>query len=305
MTTYCLTAGPLPQGTADRAVRMIENTAGAEPLALSMSDRGEQGWELAVHYDGATKAGRAAAMLRALAIPERFILIAPLPDIDWVRSSLEGLPPVTAGRFLVRGSHDRFIGQGRLTAIEIDAATAFGTGHHATTRGCLLALDRILKNTSPRHGLDIGCGSGILAIALARAVRRPVLAADGDAEAVRVTVDNSRRNGVGRLVHAVAACDAIHPAIAAAAPFDVIFANILARPLVTLAPHIGRLAAASGAVLLSGLYGDQDRWIEARYRLAGFRPLFRIPLEGWSTLVLSRASSPSSLRKAREQHHVR
>ena len=197
---------------------------------------------------------------------------------------------MTAGRFLVRGSHDRTIGQERSTSIEVDAATAFGTGHHATTRGCLLALDRILKRARPRCGLDIGCGSGVLAIAFARATRQPVFATDLDPEAVRVTVENARRNGVGGLVRAVAASDAIHPAIAAAAPFDIVFANILARPLALLAPSIGRLAGASGTAVLSGLYGDQGRSVEARYRLAGFRPLFRISMEGWSTLALSRLS---------------
>ena len=288
MTNYCLTIGPLPRSIAEAAASLIEATPDAKPLALSIADREERGWEMQAHYGCMAGAARAASVLRAMAIAEPAIAIAPLPDIDWVKRSLEGLPPVTVGQFFVRGSHHRALGPQRSTSIEIDAGTAFGTGHHATTQGCLLALDRLLKHGEPRRALDIGCGSGILAIAFARATRRPALATDIDPEAVHVTADNARRNGVGGLVRAVLASGAACPAVGAQAPFDIIFANILARPLVTLAPRIGRLAVKGGVVVLSGLYGDQRRWVEASYRLAGFRPSFRLCFEDWSTLVLTR-----------------
>ncbi|MDP9137270.1 MAG: 50S ribosomal protein L11 methyltransferase [Pseudomonadota bacterium] len=287
MTIYCLTIAPLPEALAEETSRLLENIADHRPVALSITVGDGGGWEVSAHYAGMVSANFAAAALRSLSTGEATIAIAPLPEIDWVRRSLDGLGPVTAGRFFLHGSHHRLRRTRPLASLEIDAGTAFGTGHHATTRGCLLALDRLLKRGEPRSALDIGCGTGVLAIAFARATRRPALATDIDPEAVRVTTDNARRNQVGDLVRAV--MGTTHRVIMAGTPYDIIFANILARPLVTLAPAIARLAGTGGTVVLSGLYGDQDRRVEASYRLVGFRRAFRIRLDDWSTLVLSRS----------------
>lgn len=285
MTIYCLTLAPLPRSRADAAAALIENAADLKPLALALTDCGHGRWEVEAQYSSSDAANRAVSALRVL-VCEHAIAVSALPDIDWVKRSLEGLGPVTAGRFFVHGSHHRSLGHHRSTAIEIDAATAFGTGHHPTTRGCLLALDRILKRRRPRCALDIGCGTGVLAIAFARATRRPALACDIDPEAMRVTIDNARRNGVGGLMRTVLSRGAAHGAIADEAPFDLVFANILARPLAALAPGIANLTDAGGTVVLSGLYGGQERGIESVYRLAGLDLSFRLCLEGWCTLVL-------------------
>ena len=214
--------------------------------------------------------------------------IEALADIDWVRRSLEGLGPVEAGRFFLHGAHDRHRRPAGGIAIEVDAGTAFGTGHHGSTRGCLLALDKLLRRVRPHRILDVGCGTGVLAIAAARALKVPAIASDIDPEAVRVAADNARRNGASALVRAVTATGLAAPLIRAAAPYDLIFANILARPLVALAPAIASATAAHGHVILAGLTRDQERQVLAAYRARGLVPAFRIRLEHWSTLVLRR-----------------
>jgi ribosomal protein L11 methyltransferase len=215
-------------------------------------------------------------------------VIAPLPQRDWVRQSLEGLAPVAAGRFFLHGAHDRARRRAGGLSLEIDAGTAFGTGHHGTTEGCLVALDRLLKRRTPRRILDVGCGTGVLAIAAARATLRPALASDIDPEAVRVTLENARLNGVKPRIRSVVAAGLGHPVIAAGAPYDLIFANILARPLVALATGLARVLAPGGHLILSGLTLDQSRWIEATYRARGLALAARIRRGNWVSLVLTR-----------------
>ena len=162
-----------------------------------------------------------------------------LPDIDWVARSLEGLKPVRAGRFFVHGAHDRTLSHVGSIAIEIEAGLAFGTGHHGTTAGCLEMIDRVVRRERPRNALDLGAGSAVLAIAVAKLGRIPVLATDIDPVAIRVARQNVRLNGASAYVQAVTATGFHHPAFAANAPFDLIVANILARPLMQLAPEHG------------------------------------------------------------------
>ena len=209
-------------------------------------------------------------MARA-ALAQRKAVITAVPNHDWVRQSLEGLPPVTAGRFFLHGSHDRCRRRAGGISLEIDAGTAFGTGHHGTTEGCLMALDHIIKKRRPRRILDVGCGTGVLAIAAARATRAKALASDIDPEAVRVTRHNARTNGVSPAIAAITAAGLNHPRLVATAPYDLIFANILARPLVSLAQGLSLILASGGALVLSGLTLDQCRWILAAYRNRGLR----------------------------------
>ena len=207
---------------------------------------------------------------------------------DWVAESLAGLKPVAAGRFIVHGAHDRGAVAGSRIGIEIEAALAFGTGHHGTTRGCLLALDWLCRTGGTRkpHILDLGTGSGVLAIAAARALQARVLATDIDAVAVRAARDNARRNRAGGLVRVIVANGLAAPAIRTQAPFDLVFANILLEPLQRLAAPLTKAVAPRGRVVLSGLLAAQANAALAAYH--AFRLERRIALDGWTTLVLGR-----------------
>src|SRR5215207_11513890 len=165
---------------------------------------------------------------------------------DWVAASLEGLQPVRAGRFLVYGSHDRRIVRANDWALEIEAALAFGTGHHGTTRGCLLALADELKRRRPRRVLDVGTGTGILALAAAKALKHPIVAGDIDPEAVRVARDNARLNAVAPHLRFYTAPGVRHALARRRRRFDLVFANILARPLRRLAPALSAVLARRG-----------------------------------------------------------
>jgi ribosomal protein L11 methyltransferase len=218
---------------------------------------------------------------------------------DWIATSLAGLKPVTAGRFTVHGEHDRARVAANHIGIEIEAALAFGTGHHGTTRGCLLALDGIVKRRAPtptlprRQGremrvLDIGTGTGVLAIAAAKASRCRVLASDIDPQAVTIARANARLNGVAPWVTCLHAAGLADHRIHARAPFDLVFANILLPPLKRLAAPLARLAAPGAHVVLSGLLATQENAALAAYRPHGLRLIRRIPLDEWVTLVLAR-----------------
>jgi ribosomal protein L11 methyltransferase len=205
---------------------------------------------------------------------------------DWVAASLEGLSPVPAGRFTVHGSHDRARIPANTIAIEIEAALAFGTGHHGTTRGCLLALDDLLKRRRPRRPLDLGTGTGVLAIAAARALRRKVVASDIDPQAVATARNNVRHNRAGAYVAPVVARGTTSPSIRAGAPYDLVFANILVGPLVRLAAPMARLLAPGATVILSGLLHVHANAALAAYRHQGLRLVSRYRLDEWTTLVL-------------------
>jgi ribosomal protein L11 methyltransferase len=205
---------------------------------------------------------------------------------DWVKASLEDLVPVPAGRFVVHGQHDRERIAPNKLGIEIEAALAFGTGHHGTTRGCLLLLDHVLKAWRPRRVLDLGTGTGVLAIAAAKALHQKVLASDIDPPSVQVARENARLNGSGHLVQAIRATGFAAPQFVAAAPFDLVLANILANPLRQLASPMVRHLAPSALVILSGLLTHQAPGVIAAYRARGLVPVRHLRIEGWSSLLL-------------------
>ncbi len=248
-------------------------------------------WQVAVHFGtkpdldnlrGLVAAGSDAKLARSLVVEK-------LPARDWVKASLEGLPPVGAGRFWVHGAHHRAERPQQKVGIEIEAATAFGTGHHATTRGCLIALDGLAWRR-PRHVLDIGTGSGVLAIAAAKRMRVPVLATDIDQQSVRVARDNARHNGVGNLVEAVHAAGLNAPQVVARGPFDLVLANILLRPLQRLAAPVARSLWPNARVVLSGVLATQADAAVSAYRSQGMMLERRIAIDEWMTLVMVAAS---------------
>jgi len=229
------------------------------------------------------------------------------PEVNWVAKSLEGLAPVIAGGFYVYGSHEAAPPPGGLTAIKIDAAQAFGTGHHETTTGCLEAIERVLKRQRPRLPLDIGTGTGVLAIALAKRLRLPVIASDIDPVAVATAAANARDNGVGNFIIPVEAAGLGAPVIRRNAPYDLIVANILAGPLVALAPAIGRAAQTGAPVILSGILNTQAARVVAAYGQAGMVLRRRLIRGEWTTLILEKTAakrkSPAPVRGLRSSLH--
>ncbi len=207
---------------------------------------------------------------------------------DWVANALAGLQPVRAGRFLVHGAHDRARVRANDVAIEIEAGLAFGTGHHGTTRGCLLHFDRLLKRRRPHAVLDVGCGAGVLAIAAAKVLRRKVWLGDIDPIAVEVGNANAWLNGVGELCRAVVSRGVENLALRNGAPYDVVFANILARPLKLLSPSLAAVIAPDGDAIVSGLLVVDVPGVLASWRAQGFFLADRIDLQGWSSLRLRR-----------------
>ncbi|MDP4024244.1 50S ribosomal protein L11 methyltransferase [Methylobacterium sp. NEAU 140] len=215
---------------------------------------------------------------------------------DWVRASLEGLKPVRAGRFVIHGSHDRAAVRANDLAIEIEAALAFGTGHHGTTLGCLRALVGELKRGRPARVLDVGTGTGILAFAAAKALRAPVIAGDLDREAVRTARENARANGLAPYLKLYEGPGVRHAMAARPRRFDLVFANILAKPLRLLAPSLSGVVAGGGVLVLSGLIARDVPGVLSAYRHQGFALVRRGTIEGWVHLVLRRGGAAARPR---------
>ncbi len=210
---------------------------------------------------------------------------------DWIATSLEGLEAVREGRFVIHGSHGRHRVEVGDIGIEIEAALAFGTGHHGTTRGCLGAFHSVARRRRPRRILDVGTGTGVLAIAAARRLRCAVASGDIDPVAVAAARDNAWRNRAGRYVRPVRAVGVSHRLLQERAPYDLVFANILARPLRTLAPAIRRIVSPGAELILSGLLAGDVAGVVSAYRRQGFVLTRRRDLEGWATLMMQRPFS--------------
>jgi ribosomal protein L11 methyltransferase len=278
--------------SARRVAALVADSYAGDEAAVTLVDAGGGQWDVAIHFRNPPDKNALRALIAAAAGPAaaKALRFASIAAADWVRASLARLAPVAAGRFVVHGTHDRARIAVNRIGIEIDAALAFGTGHHGTTRGCLLALDRMCKALAQRRGhqriLDLGTGSGVLAIAAARALRRRVLATDIDVSAVRVARANARLNRAGALVRVVQADGVAAGSLRARGPFDLVFANILLGPLLRFAAPLRLLTARGGRIVLSGIVPPQAGAVIAAYRPFALEQ--RLDLEGWTTLVFTR-----------------
>lgn len=273
-------------------VAALEEAETPRALAVSAFERSGGTIEIAAHYDEAPSREALLAVLgnAAGAAALHSLRIEPVPERNWVAEAEALRGPVRAGRFLVHGSHDREKIGRKACAIEIDAGLAFGTAHHATTRGCLIALDRLLKRGTADLVLDIGTGTGILAIAAARAAHTRAIASDIDPVAVKTARENVKRCGVAGRVTVVEAAGLDHPSLRRATP-GLVFANILLKPLALLAPDFARAMPPGSVCILSGLLAAQAARAEAAFRAHGFRLETRILLDGWATLIMMRGSA--------------
>jgi ribosomal protein L11 methyltransferase len=296
VTLHKLTCDLDDRDAARSLAAALQELVSPGPHALTLFEQpGAEGappsWRIEAYYDEAPDTAALTDQLVEVAgssaLPQ--LMSAPVEDLNWVAMSQAALPPVTAGRFTVHGSHD----SGRVArgpnAILIDAGEAFGTAHHATTFGCLSAIDGLTRRRRFRNVLDLGCGSGVLAIAVARALPEArIHATDLDAQSIVVAKDNMRRNGVGARITALVADGLDAPALRRATPFDFVIANILAGPLVALAPDIRRAVVPGGMLVLSGLLVPQASEVIAAYVAADFLLVDHQRVLGWSTLTLVR-----------------
>jgi ribosomal protein L11 methyltransferase len=260
-------------------------------IAVSETKADDPLWRVDIYAGpNVTPADLEAKVRRALSAEIAGLDVASevIEDADWVAASLAGLDPVPAGRFLVHGAHDASRVPSNSHGIQVEAALAFGTGHHGTTKGCLMAFDQMLKRTRPRRILDLGTGTGVLAIAAAKALGHGVLASDIDKTSVLIARANTALNRVADRVRVIHANGLAHPLIRGNGPYDLIFANILAGPLVRLAPGIARAVRPGGHVILSGLLSHQARQVSAAYRAQGLLPARKGVLDNWVTLTLKR-----------------
>jgi len=278
--------------TKDQAFALVDAVMAADDLAITASaheneETGEWVFEATCDSEPDVEAFDQLAH-QVLGGRVRFAVEPIDPDVNWVAKSLEGLQPVIAGGFYVHGSHEASPPPAGVTPIRIDAAEAFGTGHHETTTGCLEAIDRALKRRRFRSMLDVGTGTGVLAIALAKRTHLPILASDIDPIAVKTAAQNAQDNGVGRYVIAIEATGLEHRQIATAAPYDMIVANILAGPLTALATGMRKIAEPGCVVILSGILIHQAPRVVAAYARAGIVLKTKITKKEWVTLVMER-----------------
>ena len=277
--------------SARRVADILSEAFDNGETAVAAFENADGGWDITIHFGEAPDeaAVRELVALASDAATAAGLRFEAVETKDWVKASLEGLQPVDAGRFLVHGAHDRHRVPGNRIGIEIEAALAFGTGHHGTTRGCLLLLDHVLTIRQPQRVLDLGTGTGVLAIAAAKALRRRILASDIDRRAAITARENARLNGAGNLVQAICATSFGAPEFTQRGPFDLVLANILANPLRQLAGPMARHLAPSALVILSGLLTHQAPSVIAAYRARGLVPLRHLRIEGWSSLLLRNA----------------
>jgi ribosomal protein L11 methyltransferase len=276
------------EATAKRIVDLLTESFFEGQAAIAAFEGPGGRWEITVHFAEAPDQEPIRELVRLAAGDEVALAITfdTIEAKDWVKATLEELVPVRAGRFMVHGRHDRAKVLPNKLGIEIEAALAFGTGHHGTTRGCLLLLDSVLRARRPRRVLDLGTGTGVLGIAAAKALQVKVLASDIDPLSVVTARENARLNGAGHLVQTIQAAGFSAPQFAEHGPFDLVLANILANPLRQMATPMAEHLARSALVILSGLLPHQAGGVIAAYRARGLVLLKHLQIEGWSSLLM-------------------
>jgi len=275
-----------PRAEAEAAAAALDAEPATEALTYSIleEDEARDLWRIDAFPTSPEEQAALAATLASF--PALRVVTDKLADADWLAMALSGLPPVRAGRFFVYGAHDKGLAPPGAVALRIEAGAAFGTGHHGTTVGCLAAFDALLKRRRFGRVLDVGCGTGVLAIAAARTGTRVALGTDIDGPSVRIANENAALNRArARFVRAAGLDD---PRVRRPAPYDLVFANILAPPLVALAQDIKRALKPGGMAILSGLLRTQERRVLAAYAARGFRLQRRLHRDAWATLVLRR-----------------
>lgn len=290
MTTYTALTTVSGKDAAERLGLALEGVM-PEPTGVGVFEveDGSGLWEVGGYFEASPD--EAALALAAAAFGAEQFVVSRVPETDWVAHVRRELAPVEAGRFFVYGSHDAERVPEKSIPLLIEAAMAFGTGHHGTTLGCLRAFDRLLeKGVHFASVIDVGCGTAVLAMAAARVFDTEILASDIDEVAVDVARVNVAANALDGRVRCLEATGFNHPAIAAAAPFDLIFANILMGPLIALAPEMARHAASGGHVILSGILNEQAASVIEAYARAGFNLVETEEIVDWTTLVLQRES---------------
>jgi ribosomal protein L11 methyltransferase len=278
--------------TAKRVVDLLTESFFEGQAAIAAFERPDGRWGITMHFAEPPEQTSIRELVRLVAGDDvaRDVAFDTVEAKDWVKATLEELVPVRAGRFIVHGHHDRSRVPVNKLGIEIEAALAFGTGHHGTTRGCLLLLDEVLKAYFPRRVLDLGTGTGVLAIAAAKALQIKVLASDIDPLSVRVAHENARLNGSGDLVETIQATGFSAPHFARRGPFDLVLANILANSLRQMATPMAGHLAPSALVILSGLLPHQAQSVIAAYRARGLVLKRHIQIEGWSSLLMQKVA---------------
>jgi ribosomal protein L11 methyltransferase len=275
-----------PRAVAEAAAAALDEAPATETLTYSILEEDEDHDVWRIDAFPTVEAEHAALVEILAGFPPLRVTTEKLADADWLAMALSGLPPVRAGRFFVYGAHDRGLAPASTVNLRIEAGAAFGTGHHGTTVGCLLAFDRLLKAQTFPRVLDVGCGTGVLAIAAARTGSQLAVGTDIDRVSVRIANENAKLNHSGaRFVHAAGLND---QKVRAGAPYDLVFANILAPPLVALAQDIKGALRPGGIAILSGLLRTQERRVSAAYLSRGFRIERRLHRDAWATLVLRR-----------------
>lgn len=275
-----------PRARAEAAAAAVDNDVFLEGVTYSILEEDEdQGvWRIDAFPTSTEEADRLRDVLTEAGGLK--VTVEALIDADWLAMALSGLPPVRAGRFFIYGMHDRGRVPVNSVNLRIEAGAAFGTGHHGTTVGCLMAYDRLIKKRTFRKVLDVGAGTGVLAIAALRTGAKIAIGTDIDRPSVRICRENAKVNKVKATFAWTGGLT--HPAVRKQAPYDLIFANILARPLVGLSQAITTALKPGGVIVLSGLLRHQERYVRSAYLARGFKLDFRIRRDAWSALVLTK-----------------